>query len=185
MSDNSYIRGFASLFPFSVISAGFALVLCLLHDCELLIFFRELFVSILWGPGWWWAFPVWIYVCFGCVPGTTISSLLFLGSSRLCEFVNPHEGWLVITTHQGTSFPLFLLSLGQELWDLFLIFSCTRGSSFYQSSGKWVCYLIPHAGSGLCLQFFRISWGNGNQGWNRLGLASALSVLFTSGFPSQ
>ena len=127
---------FCHSFCFLLFLLGFALVLCLLHDCELLIFFRKLFVSILSGPGWWRTLPLWIYVCFGCVPGTTVSSLLFLGSSRLCEFVNPHEGWLVITTHQGTSFPLFLLSLGQELWDLFLIYSYTRGSSFYQSSGK-------------------------------------------------
>ena len=156
-------------------------MLCLLNDYELLIFFIKLFVSILWGPGWWWVLPVGIYVCLGCA-WDHYQFLTFSWIIQVVWICKSSWGLSVITTHQGNSFPLFLLSLGQELWDLFLNYSYTKGSSFYQSSGIWVSYLIPQVGSGLWLLFFHISWGHGNQGWDWWGLANALSVLFTSGF---
>lgn len=184
MSDNLY-QSFCLSVSLSVISAGFALVLCLLHDCELLIFsFRELFVSILWGPGW-WAFPVWIYVCFGCVPGTTISSLLFLGSSRLCEFVNPHEGWLVITTHQGTSFS-FILAFSRPgivglIFDFFLHQRFILLPVLWEMSMLFDSPCRLRALSSVLPHF----WGNGNQGWNRLGFGKRPQCPIHSGFPSQ
>lgn len=113
MSDNSSIRGFAALFLL------FLLVLCLLNDYELLIFFRKLFVSILWGPGRWWVLPVGIYVCLGCA-WDHYQFLTFSWIIQVVWICKSSWGLSVTTTHQGNSFPLFLLSLGQELWDLFL-----------------------------------------------------------------
>lgn len=120
----------------------------------------------------------WGFMFALAVPGTTISSWLFLGSSRLCEFVNPHEGYLLLQLIRGIPFLYSCFLWGRSCG----IYSYTKGSSFYQSSGIWVSYLIPQVGSGLWLLFFHISWGHGNQGWDWWGLANALSVLFTSGF---
>lgn len=145
---------FCLCFRFLLFLLGFALVLCLLHDCELLIFFTELFVSIFWGPGWWWAFPVWIYVCFGCVPGTTISSLLFW-IIQIVWICNLSWGWLLSFSELIRDF-LVLLSLGQNC-GTYLIFLAPEVHPFTSPLGNGVCYFDSHAGSGLHSQFFRIS----------------------------